>query len=160
MLQSGNILWATYGAHYLFEYPLIFGMNLKNVCLKLSLIPFLLHVKRGYSHLLYYALLIHFYISDPVIQVVIEYEKYLHSFWKVEAEKFGMFSFMEAAAQPIWEFLGIESDMLRGMTELLAFRFSCLVSRVSFLVSRFSFLVSRFSFLVSCCTDSHCRRAI
>ena len=60
------------------------------------------------------------------MQVVVEYERYLHSFWKAEAEKFGMFSFMEAAAQPIWEFLGMQRDMLRGII-LLIFNVSCIV---------------------------------
>ena len=38
--QSGNILWASYGSPYLFEYPLMFGMNLKNVTLISRLIVF------------------------------------------------------------------------------------------------------------------------
>ena len=47
--------------------------------------------------------------------MVHEYEKYLHSFWKAEAEKFGMYNFMEVTALPLWEFLGIERDVLKGI---------------------------------------------
>jgi hypothetical protein len=40
----------------------------------------------------------------------------LHSFWKAEGEKFGFYNFMEATAQPIWDFTGVERDILRGIT--------------------------------------------
>ena len=113
--QAGNLDFMAFAALYIVETPFMSGEHLSKVTStspsSFDLISFRVSIILFYFILFYFILFYNILYLIYFQQPALEYEK-RQAFWR--EGNFGVFPFMEAIAQPIWDLQGVQRDFLQG----------------------------------------------